>query len=404
MSSLYGILSTANFAEQLPLYLVYAFGAILLIAFLVGFVKGVRKVAWGGFYWIAAGVGFVFANLYMQEMNPFTKMFKADAAALANVLWTFTLALGCILIALILYGLFSAILRPRMVFEKAKYGYDGEEYDFDLEDDEEDDTPYAEETTMVIKGGGKPKFFGRLGGAFMCLVNTAAVLATLASIFIFVVDFSALRKGDMGAMFTTPIGEFALKYARTYAFDFFAIGFIFWVAYKGFHKGFFKFIYGLTSTFGVLVVVVLCFIIPFIKLGGTGIFGELRNSVAPLFAKFVDPFEDIFTKITTGALMAVVLSIAMIIVNFFLKKLSNGIKQIGFFRVIDGFLSLVLYLAIGVAVVALIWSVLYTLDYCDIFVVNDAVMEESVLAKSFMGWAKDFLTEFADKNFLAAKA
>jgi len=64
----------------------------------------------------------------------------------------------------------------------------------------------------------------------------------------------------------------------------------------------------------------------------------------------------------------------------------------------------VLYLAIGVAVVALLWSVLYTLDYCNIFIVNEAVTEDSVLAKSFLDWAGDFLGKFADKNFLGAKA
>ena len=393
MSSLY---------VQLPLYLLYACCAILAIALIVGFIKGVRKVAWGGFYWMAAGVGFVFAHLYMQKMNPFTKMFKENAAPLANALWTFTLALGCILIALILYGLFSALLRPRTVFKKAKLS--GAEYEFELEDDEEDDTPYAEETTMIVKGGGKPKFFGRLAGAFMCLINTAAVLATILAVFLLVVDFTPLKKGPMGEMFRVPLAKYALQYATAYAFDFFAIGFIFWVAYKGFHNGFFKFIHGLTSTFGILAVVVICFIIPFNKIGATGIFGDLRNSVAPLFAKMKQPFEDVFTKITTGAILAIVLSVGMAIINFILKKLSNGIKEVGLFRVIDGFLALVLYLAIGVAVVALLWSVLYTLDYCNIFIVNEAVTEDSVLAKSFLDWAGDFLGKFADKNFLGAKA
>ena len=381
--------------------MVYAFSAILVIAFIVGLVKGVRKVAWGGFYWIAAGVGFVFANLYMNEMNPFTEMFKGDFAAMAGCLWTLTLALGCILIALILYGLFSVILRPREVYAKK---YAEGLYDFEVEDDEEDDTPYAEETSIIIKGGGKPKFFGRLGGAFMCLVNTAAVLATITAVFLFIIDFTPLKKGDMGEIFKVALAQEALKYARTYAFDFFAIGLIFWIAYKGFHNGFMKFIYGLTSTFGILAVVVFCFVVPFIPLGNVGVFGNLKDSLAPLFVKIIDPVEDILLKITTGAILAVVCAIAMAIINAILKGLSKAIKACGFFRVIDGFLALLLYLAIGVLVVALLWSVLYTLDYCNIFIVNDAIMEDSVLAKNFFDGAGEFLSDFADKNFLKAKA
>ena len=212
MSSSYGKLSVEAI-HMIPTYIVIAFSAILLIAFIVGFVKGFRKVAWGGFYWIAAGVGFIFAHLYLAKANPYTKLFKGELASMANFAWTLTLTAGCIVIAFILYGLFSAIFRPRAVYAKDK-GYDSDEYDFELEDDEEDDTFYAEEETLIVKGGGKPKFFGRLAGAFMCLVNTAAVLALLTAIFVFVLDFTTLKDKLIGRIFDVPLARTALKYAK----------------------------------------------------------------------------------------------------------------------------------------------------------------------------------------------
>ena len=404
MSSLYGILSMADIAVKLPEYFIIAFSVILAIAFIVGLVKGVRKVAWGGFYWLVSGVGFIFANMYMKKMNPYTKLLTGKLATISDCLWVLTLALGCILVSLIIYGFFSAVLRPKEMYTKGKKSVSSDEYDFELEDDEEDDTESAEETTIVIKGGGKPKFFGRLGGAFMCLINTAAVLAAFTALFLFIVDFTPLKNKEIGQMFTVSIAATALKYAKIYALDFFIIGIIFWFGYKGFQKGFLKIIHGITSTFGILAVVVICFIIPFNKIGNAGIFGELKDNVAPLFAKFKDPFEGIFLNLTTGALLAVVSSIALVILNFILKGLIKAIKSIAFFRTIDGFLSLIVYLALGAAIVVLILGALYLLDYCKIFNINDGLFNESILAKNFFDGAGDFLKDFAEKYLLKAKA
>ena len=402
MSSLYGILSAVEVIHMIPTYIVIAFGAILAIAFIVGFAKGFRKVAWGGFYWLAAGVGFVFAYLYLAKANPYTKLFKGELAGMAGFAWTLTLAAGCILVAFILYGLFSAIFRPRAVYAKNK-GYDEDEYDFELEDDEEDDTFYRDEETLIVKGGGKPKFFGRLAGAFMCVVNVAAVLAALTAIFVFVLDFTTLKDKLIGRIFDVPVARMALKYAREYTFDFLAIGLMMLIAYKGFKTGFLKTVHSLTSTIGILAVIVLCFVAPFTKFSSVGVINDLMGTCRNLYAKFKEPYEGIFTKLTAGLIMAVVMALAMAIVNFLLKKLASGVSEVGFFRVIDGFLALVLYLVIGAAVVGLLWSAMYLLDYCEVFFMNPALDENSVLATDFFEAVGKYLRDFADKNLLKFK-
>ena len=61
MSSLYGLLVSQSTVQQAAIYVVMASAVILLAAFTVGFVKGFRTVAWGGFYWLAASGAFVIA-------------------------------------------------------------------------------------------------------------------------------------------------------------------------------------------------------------------------------------------------------------------------------------------------------------------------------------------------------
>ena len=64
MSSLYGLLATQSAVNQIPAYVLIGCIISLLAAFTVGFVKGFRTVAWGGFYWLAASCAFVVAYKY----------------------------------------------------------------------------------------------------------------------------------------------------------------------------------------------------------------------------------------------------------------------------------------------------------------------------------------------------
>ena len=147
-----------------------------------------------------------------------------------------------------------------------------------------------------------------------------------------------------------------------------------------------------------------CFVAPFTKLGAVGVIGDLMGTCRAMYTKFKDPYELIFTQLTAGLIMAVVMTLAMVVVNFLLKKLVGGISEVGFFRVIDGFLALILYLVIGAAVVGLLWSGLYLLDYCEVFFMNPALDKNSILATDFFEAVGKYLRDFADKNLLKFKS
>lgn len=400
MSSLYGILAVNKAViHKLPTYAVIAFGVIIAIAFLVGFVKGFRKVAWGGFYWLLAGVGYVFAYKFLAAKNPIAGMFKGKLEGMGGFAWAFLLAIGCVLAALIVYGIFGAIFRPREVLAK-EIDEEMDELGYVYEEELEDDTWHADEEIIVIKGGGKPKFFGRLAGGFMCAVNAAAVLAVITAVFLLVVSATALSRGFMGYLFDVPVTRMALKYASTYALDFFTIGIIMAIAYKGYKTGFVGTARAITATIGVLAVVVIFLVIPFTKLSSFHFFNRLIERCDGLYTRVKAPYRAVFAKLTAGVLMAVAAAVIMLLINFLLKKATEGVEDGKVIRVIDGIFAALVYLVIGAAVVALFWGVLYILDYCGVFYASDAFNENASLSKEFFAVAEKFLKGFADKYLL----
>ena len=54
MGSLYGLLATQEAMKKLPIAVALWCVLILVLGFAIGFKKGFRRVAWGGFYWLFA--------------------------------------------------------------------------------------------------------------------------------------------------------------------------------------------------------------------------------------------------------------------------------------------------------------------------------------------------------------
>ena len=403
MSSLYGILAMTDVIHKLPTYMLIAFAGILLIAFIIGFVKGFRKVAWGGFYWLLAGIGFIVAYQFLGKKNPLTSVLTGKFANTASFAWAFVLALGCILVSLLLYGIFGAIFRPREVVAKER-DEEMDEYGFAYEEEWENDKITDNQEIIIVKGGGKPKFFGRLAGGFMCAVNAAALLAVVTAVFLLVIRETAFYRGYMGAMFDIPLVKIAMLYIKAYALDFFTIGIIMLIAYKGYKTGFVGSARAILATFGVIAVVVAAFALPFTKLNSFHFIKNLIIRCDGLYTRVKPEFRGVFAKLTAGALMAIAGAIVVLIINFILKKATDGIGESNGVRVIDGILAAILYLIIGAAVVAVFWAILYLLDYCGIFYTSDAFSENSFLSKEFFKVAETYLKNFADKYLLQLKA
>ena len=399
MSSVYGLLVAREAIHKLPTYMAIEYAGIVLIAFIIGFAKGFRKVAWGGFYWLLACVGFIFAYKYLGNKNLIAKMFTGKLEGVASFAWTFTLAIASVLVSLILYGIFGAIFRPREVLAKDDE-VDVDEYGFEYEEEWENDDLRDQEEIVVVKGGGKPKFFGRLAGGFMAVVNAGAILAVITAIFLLVINATALKQGYMGAIFEVRISNVLLNYVLAYALDCITIGIIMVIAYKGYKTGFVGSARAVLATFGVIAVVVIAFALPFTKFAEFHFIKSLVGRCTSLYAKVRPEFRGILGKLTAGGIMAVAGAVVVLLINFLLKKAAENVENANAIRVIDGILATVLYLIIGAAVVAVFWAVMYVLTYSGVIGVTGAFNENASLSKEFFHLAETYLKGFADKFLL----
>lgn len=403
MSSLYGILAMKTFMHAVPTYVVIACAVILGIAFLVGFIKGFRRVAWGGFYWLLASILYVVAQIMFKDMNVFAGMFPAEMANVAEFAWAITLALVCMMISLLVYGILGLLLRPREVLYKGEEE-EVDELGFVYEEDWEDDGLDFVEETYIIKNGKKPKLFGRLAGGFMCLVNAAAVLGVILSIALFVINGTAFKNGFIGYIFDVPLVQTMLTYASMYALDFITIGIIMAVTYRGYRRGFLGTTRKLLMFIGIVAILAVCFVLPFTQFSYTYFLGRLIERCAGMYTKLDAAYQDMFARITAGVVLAIPGIVVLVIINVLLKKFVDAIRSSSVLRVLDGMLAAVLYAILGALLVLVFWCILYILEYCGIFYVSDGLSEYATLSKKFLSFAEFFLKNFVDTFLLQFKA
>jgi hypothetical protein len=317
----------------------------------------------------------------------------------ANFAWAVILLVLCIAVALIFYAVFSAKFRPRRV-KAPRSELEVDELGFVYEDEREDDTPYQEEPKYVIVGGGKPKFFGRIAGGFMCSVNVAAIFLSVVAVAILFIGNTALVNGYMGAIFDVPLAKILLDFASAYTFDFFTIGIIIWVAYKGYNKGFIGSLRTVIIGLGILFIADICFMLPFTKAAEFYFIDKLIQRCAALYTRMKPQYCTLLAKVTAGGILTGLGFMLLGLVAFLLRRVAKTIEKNMTAYVVDEILAVILYLVLGVALVATFWALLYLLDYCGIFRISEAFNDQASLSGEFFDVAEHYLKDFADKSLL----
>lgn len=404
MSSLYGILTMKTLMHAVPTYVLIAFAVIVGIAFLVGFAKGVRRVAWGAFYWLLASVSYVLVYYFFRNYNILLWMVAPEMASVAEFIWAMLLALVCMMAWLLVYGILGLLLRPREVLYTDKE-VEIDELGFVFEEDWEDDGPDFVEETYVIKNGKKPKLFGRLAGGFMTALNAAAVLSVIVSLVLFVVNGTVLKNGYIGYIFDVPLVQTVFSYASAYALDFITIGIVMAVTIRGYRRGF----VGTTRKFvvfvGVIAILAACFVIPFTQFSYIYFISRLIERCASMYTSLDVYYQFLLGRITAGVVLAIPGIVLVVVINVLLKKLVNAVNSCAFLRVVDGMFAAVLYAILGALLVTVFWCLLYILEYCGIFYVSDGFDGAyATLSTRFLDFAEFFLKNFVDGLLLQFKA
>ncbi len=397
---------SVDLMQLLPTILIAVCGIILLIAFFVGFSKGWRRVSWAGCVWLVACLAFFLlqsniGEAFSQTLAPVLAGLALEGSIVAFAA-AFVLALGCIVVALLLYGIFSLIFRPRMssiyanedrfTRDEEGFEYDEDYLDYDdYEDYETREMPYR-------RGYGTPSFLGRLTGALLCIVNVASVLLTVFAVAVLVLGATTLKDGALQPFFQMEQVQLVMPYITKYAMDVFVIGILVAFACKGRRTGFVESIRVLIVNIGTIVAIVACFYLPFSPYAAAPDQGgvELLNGYVvkcqeALISLVPGQIGIIVGNIMAGLLLAIIVGIVMAVLNWILKTLVDAVEGIGFFRAIDGSLAVLVYLVIGTVVCALIWSFLLILARYQIINTADLFSQDALLSNGLFDTVKAYV-------------
>lgn len=403
-----------NVYTSLPVMVAGVCAVLLLIAFFVGCKKGVRRVSWGGFVWMFAAGGFLLLEkrVFAKE-NPLANVFsdmvdmlmqnatQSQRAQVTQFCGSFALAAICCVAALVLYGLCSLLFRPKVLrvkknadiytLDEEGVRYDEEYYDYD------DYEEYESRTKLRFKGYGTPSLFARIVGGLVCVVNTAAVIAVVMSVAVFLVGATSLRETALGAIYEQPMVAKLAGLAESYALDVAFIGIIIGFACKGCKTGFMETIRALIASFGGLVGVAAAFYLSFTAAEGGGfLWTYVSRCIAAANVLCKGALSAEIVKLLGQALAGLILTIFIIIllklIDLLLKKLSESIYANGISRRVDGVIACAIYFVVGIVVIVAIWAAFFVLSYYGIFHAEKLFTEKSALSSGLFSALDAFLT------------
>ena len=358
--------------------------AVLALAFIIGFVKGFRRVSWSGVVWLAAGVA----------VGLVSKKFPGDSKH------SLIVAGACILGALVLYGVCSLIFRPRQkwvkkkgkAFVSDKYGIEYDEDVLDYDDYEE----YEDRKVLVSKGMGTPNLFGRLFGGAFCAINALMILYSVLGGALVLIN--SLELGENAFLAEILTNKHTLKLydsAHNRLTDIVTIGIIVHMACKGYEAGFIDSFRALIINLGRLGGVGFSFYLPFSEWAKKGALLNYINR----FIKITQSLgldgkvAEIAGKILFGLILCIVVLIVFALLNKGLEKLAEGIQGVSFFRIFDGSLSCLIYFVLGAAICTAAWVLLYALTHYDILQSADLFTSSSKISSSAYELIKGLLQE-----------
>lgn len=388
-------LSSVLAMQKGTLGVVMVCAVFLLIAFFIGFKKGGRRVSWSGCIWLITGVVYFLLHRWLGKtieswLQPVVSNFTAEESVAAFAA-SFALAIVCILLALLLYGLFSLAFRPKTKWKEREGVYkkdkNGVEYDDECED-YDDYEKYRSRKVLVRTGYAKPSIFGRFVGGFICMLNTAAILIVVLSVALLAIDATPLKDGVLSFLYDSPAFTTALQYASDFTLDWLFIGIIFAIACKGNKNGLLETFRMLFVVFGTLAVLALSFWLPFspfanaVEEGGDYFLNAFVTRCTTMLETFglAENICLIAGRVVAGILLAVTFLLLLALVNWILKKGVELVERVGFLRALDGALSSMIYLVVGVAVVALIGAVWCVFAHYGLFYATELFGEGSSLS------------------------
>ena len=379
------ILSATESASKLPEVAVGCCAVILLLAFFIGFAKGFKRVGWDWSTCLFGFAGYVLLDALFKKKN--VKLgFPTIKGVSGDTIDMFVIAFGCLAISLILFGVSSALFRPREVWVRKDR--------FSFKRDQKAGRGDGNPKRLVYKNYAPPNIFGRFFGGVICMANVGVILALTCSFILFFISATSASDLKIGLVLQTEIGKLALDYAKRYALDFITLCIPFFLACYGFKCGFVKSLRTVFVNAGAILTFGLSFWLPFSPLVGKGklnILGKLINRCMAILNNIPEKLKPFVAKMITAIFLLVVFLFLFLWIIHLLKKYEKMMEKAKCMKAIDSIVSCVLYFIIGIGVCIAVWSFLYTFDVFKIFKISEVLGEDSTLAKGFFEFAKMFI-------------
>ena len=375
MISLHSMLAAANGSEStggnlLVAVAIIAAVALVVIAFFVGFKKGIRRIGWKGFTWVLSG------GLFL--------VLKKVLAKDGDAIMTIVTAVICAVVGMVLYNVCSWVFRPKMKWSRLK-NFERRNKATDLEYEAD----YSEYDSMVardyvaINQGMKPGFLERVLGGVGCIFNLFVVIIAIALAALTFVNMSQidLGLGDMNKYF--GMGT-----------DFVVIGFMIVLGCVGFERGFFCGLRWIFVTFGSLIALGGAAAVVFLFGDKVAVLGDLAKTIGDFFVGTpLESMGDLLSKVILSAVLFIPMLIVIALLNYILGALARGIRGTQPTRLVDGLIGTIIMIVIAVVLSVVIVEVCYVLQVKNIFFTQvESYLEGfTSLGKAILGVCKDMI-------------
>ncbi len=376
--------------------------AILVLCFIVGMVKGFRKVKKSGLLWLLAGGGFAAIYHFFGEKNLLGGIIKGSLTSFADIIWAFLLVVACIGAALALAAICVYIFRfiPEDGAPSKRNAKRGKENPVAeaarLERDRLKPAPYFQEAYLNAPQEKKVGFCGRIFGGFLCLLNVLSIVGIIG-VFVLVLLLNSQLGSTLAPMLSNGLVQKGIDFVSKYIFDVFTVGIIMAVAYKGFNTGLIGTTRLLFKRLGMLVALIAGFALPFLSF-----FANLAF-VQTIVAKIIGILpawgmvSDVLARLILGAVLAIVGMILMALLNMILRKLTYSVDDTDAIRIIDSVVASIVYLVLGLVASVALWLVVFLLDHFGVLAIEETLTTIPSFAKECYLVAKSLFNLVASK-------
>ncbi len=365
---------------------------------LVGFAKGVRRIAWGGVAWMVA------VNVYAVLISILKGML---GDAFGESVPVVVAAVVCATVSLLLFTLVRLVIYPR---EKKLDNKDMQDFlrredrfrKVEQEEFEELDDPNDEDEIEKLermqerrrkkyldKLDGRPGLLSRTIGAVIVALDFAFILGIVIDAIAVVIASTPLAEGLLADLCALEGFQNIVKSAQGNVLDYVLIGIVMCSVYAGYKRGILSTIYSLFALVASLTSFGFGFFLPFSEMAAEGgalaFIGSMSSGIGAWLTGLVpialpEIVMDVAGKIAAGLVLSLIFQIVMAIMVRLLRNAVELSSDSALFHIIDGVFGVLLGVVICIVVVVIGFFVLLYLEH--------------------IGWYAASVELFADTNLI----